>query len=152
MKINSRIFGEIDIQDDKIITFAGGMIGFPELTQFTLIYDEDRGQDAGIRWLQSMQEPGFAMPVVDPLLIREDYNPQVNDELLEPVGGIEPDNMLVLVTVTVPSDLKKMSVNLRGPIVINTENRKACQIIVEGEDYPVKFPIFDLLKARKEGV
>lgn len=152
MKINSRIFGEIDIQDDKIITFVGGMIGFPELTQFTLIYDEDRGQGAGIRWLQSMQEPGFAMPVVDPLLIREDYNPQVNDELLEPVGGIEPDNMLVLVTVTVPSDLKKMSVNLRGPIVINTENRKACQIIVEGDAYPVKFPVFDLLKARKEGV
>lgn len=152
MKINSRIFGEIDIQDDKIITFVGGMIGFPELTQFTLIYDEDRGQEAGIRWLQSMQEPGFAMPVVDPLLIREDYNPQVNDELLEPVGGIEPDNMLVLVTVTIPADLKKMSVNLRGPIVINTENRKACQIIAEGEEYPVKFPIFDLLKARKEGV
>ena len=56
-----------------------------------------------------------------------------------------------MVTVTVPSDLKKMSVNLRGPIVINAAERKACQIIVEGEDYAVKFPIYDILNAKKAG-
>jgi len=113
MKVNTRIFGEIDIAEEKIIDFPGGIIGFPELTQFTLIYDEEKGVNAGIRWLQSLQEPGFAMPVMDPLVVKEDYNPEVNDEILEPVGNITPDNMLVLVTVTVPSDLTKMTVNLR---------------------------------------
>ena len=73
------------------------------------------------------------------------------DELLKPLGELQPDELLVMVTVTVPSDLKKMSVNLRGPIVINAAERKACQIIVEGEDYAVKFPIYDILNAKKVG-
>ena len=152
MKVNTRIFGEIDIEEEKIMTFPGGIIGFPELTQFTLIHDEEKGVGAGIRWLQSMQEPAFAMPVMDPLLVKEDYNPEVNDELLEPAGNINIDNMLVLVTVTVPSDITKMTVNLRGPIVINAEEKKACQIIVDGEEYSVKFPIYEILQARKAGV
>ncbi len=152
MKVNTRVFGEIDIEEEKIITFPGGIIGFPELTLFTLIHDEEKGVGAGIRWLQSMQEPGFAMPVMDPLLVKEDYNPEVNDELLEPAGNVNADNMLVLVTVTVPSDITKMTVNLRGPIVINAEEKKACQIIVDGEEYQVKYPIYEILQARKAGV
>ncbi len=152
MKVNTRVFGEIDIAEEKIINFQGGIIGFPELNQFTLIYDEEKGINTGIRWLQSLQEPGFAMPVMDPLVVKEDYNPEVNDEILEPVGNITPDNMLVLVTVTVPSDLTKMTVNLKGPIVINADEKKACQIIVDGDEYPVKYPIYDILQARKAGV
>ena len=152
MKVNTRVFGEIDIADDKIIEFTGGIIGFPELTQFALIFDEEKGVDAGIRWLQSMQEPGFAMPVMDPLAVRPDYNPEVEDELLKDLGELNEENLLVMVTVTVPSDLTKMSVNLRGPIVINSDTRKACQVIVDGDGYEVKYPIYEVLKARKAGV
>ena len=32
MKINTKFFGEVEIADDKIITFDKGIIGFPELT------------------------------------------------------------------------------------------------------------------------
>lgn len=71
-----------------------------------------------------MQEPQFALPVVNPLVIMSEYNPQVEDELLKPLGNFENDDMLVLVTVTVPSDLTKMSVNLQGPIVINAATKK----------------------------
>lgn len=151
MRVTTKIFGEIDIADDKIITFPGGIIGFPDLTLFALIHDEERGNQAGIRWMQSMQEPGFAMPVVDPLYVKPDYNPQVEDELLKPIGELSAEDLLVLVTVTVPSDLTKMSVNLKGPIIINATERKACQVIVENGDYPVKFPIYDILNARKAG-
>lgn len=152
MKINTRIFGEVDIEEEKIITFPGGIIGFPDLKRFTLIHDEEKGVNAGIRWLQSLEETGFAMPVMDPLLVKNDYNPEVDDELLKPAGNITPENMLVLVTVTVPSDISRMSVNLSGPIVINAEEKKACQIIVENREYPVKYPIYEILKARKAGV
>ncbi len=149
MEVNTRIFGMIDIEDDKLIHFVNGIVGFPELTTFALIHDHEK--NGGIQWLQSMQEPQFAIPVMNPLDILDDYNPQVEDELLKPIGGLDPENMLVLVTVAVPSDLTKMSVNLRGPIVINAENRKACQVITEGEEYQVKFPIYDILKSRKAG-
>ena len=149
MTIETRIFGEVTIDDQKIIHFENGIIGFPDLTDFALIYDLEKGNDVGIRWMQSIQEPAFAMPVMDPLLVKEDYNPEVEDELLKPLGGIDPDQLLVLVTVTVPKDLKKMTVNLKGPFVINAETRKACQIIIE-DDLDVKFPIYEILESRKK--
>ena len=151
MKIHTRIFGEIEIAEEKIITFENGIIGFPDLKQFTLLHDEARGTDAGIRFLQSIEEPGFAMPVMDPLIVKPDYNPEVNDELLAAAGKITPENLVVLVTVTIPKDLTKMTVNLQGPFVINAEERKACQVIVEGQDYPVKFPVYEILRTRKAG-
>ncbi len=151
MKVNTRIFGEIEISDDKIITFENGIIGFPDLKHFTLLHDEEKGTNVGIRFLQSIEEPGFAMPVMDPLLVQPEYDPEVNDELLAGVGELTPDNILVLVTVTVPSDLTKMTVNLQGPIVINVDEHKACQIIVEGGAYPVKFPIYEILQSGKAG-
>lgn len=150
MKIKTKIFGEIEIADDRIITFPSGIIGFPELTEFALLHDEESGSGA-MHWLQSVQEPAFAMPVMNPLIVMPDYNPEVEDELIKPLGELLPEEILVMVTVTVPSDLTKMSVNLKGPIIINASERKACQVIVEGEQYPVKFPVYDILNAKKAG-
>ena len=149
MKINTKIFGEIDIAEDKIILFENGIVGFPELKRFALLHDEEKGTDVWIRFLQSLDEPGFAMPVMDPLVVKPDYDPEVDDELLAAAGHVTMDNILVLVTVTIPGDLTKMSVNLQGPFVINVEENKACQVIVEKGTYPVKFPIYDILQARK---
>lgn len=149
MTIETRIFGEVTIDNDKIINFENGIIGFPNLTDFALIYDAEKGNDVGIRWMQSIQEPAFAMPVMDPLLVKEDYNPEVEDELLKPLGGVDPEQLLVLVTVTVPKDLTKMTVNLKGPMVINADTKKACQIIVDDE-YDVKYPVYEILNARKK--
>ena len=149
MKINTKVFGEIEIADDKIIHFPSGIIGFPDLTEFALIHDEEKGTET-IHWLQSIQEPGFAMPVMDPLLVCPDYNPEVDDELLSHLGELNPEELLVLVTVTVPRDITKMTVNLKGPIVINAAERKATQVIVEGDQYQVKFPIYDVLSANKK--
>ena len=151
MIIKTKAFGEVEITEDKIITFPGGIIGFPDLKRFTLLHDEEKGVSAGIRWLQSLEEPGFAMTVMDPLVVKEDYNPEIDDELLSGIGEVSPDNLLVLVTVRVPSDLKQMSVNLQGPIVINVDERKACQIIVDADVYSVRFPIYEILQSRKAG-
>lgn len=150
MVIGTKVFGEIEIDDAKIVTFDGGIIGFPDLKRFTLLYDSEK--KGGIKWLQSLDEPAFAMPVMDPLAVKETYNPVVEDELLKPLGELDPEEILVLVTVTVPSDLTKMSVNLQAPLVLNAENKKGCQIIVdnEGGEFPVKFMVYDILQKKKE--
>ncbi len=147
MVINTRIFGEVTVDDEKMIHFPNGIVGFPELQDFALIHDSEQGDQGGIRWMQSIQEPSFAMPVVDPLVAKEDYNPTVEDDLLKIIG--ECEDPLVLVTITVPSDLTKMSVNLKAPLIINVDTKKAAQVILE-DDYPVKFFIYDILKKRKE--
>ena len=150
MKVNTRVFGEIDIADEKIIHFQGGIVGFPDLTDFALVHDAEKEGNTPIRWMQSLQEPNFAMPVMDPLVVCPDYNPVVEDELLKPIGEINPESVLVLVTLTVPKDVKNMSVNLQAPFVINADEKKACQIIVDSDKYPVRFPIYDIIKKDKE--
>ena len=152
MRINTRVFGEVDIEDSKIIHFPMGIIGFPELTEFALIHDAEKEGSCATKWLQSMQEPTFAMPVMDPLTVKADYNPEVEDELLKPIGTLDPEEILVLVTLTVPSDVTKMTVNLQAPIIVNAAEKKACQLIVDTEKYPVRFPIYDILQGlKKEG-
>lgn len=152
MKITTRVFGEIEIDDSKIIHFPLGIIGFPEMTDFALVFDEEKGKDTPIHWLQSLQEVGFAMPVMDPLLVAKDYNPEVEENHLLPLGDIRQEDTLVLVTVTVPKDLTQMSVNLQAPIVINADSRQATQIIINSEKYPVKYYIYNILQnMKKEG-
>ena len=146
MKLKTRVFGEIDIDDEKIITFENGIIGFPDLKRFTLIFNEE--EMGVISWMQSLDEPVVALPVMNPLAIKEDYNPMVEDELLKPLGEMTPENTFVLVTVTVPEDIKKITVNLKAPIVINVAERKAAQIIVEGGE--VKYPIYEMIKSGME--
>ena len=152
MRVKTRIFGEIEIDESKIIHFPSGIIGFPEMIDFAIIYDEEKGKDAPIRWMQSLQETEFALPVMDPLLVMATYNPEVEDDYLIPLGEMKEEDALVLVTVRVPEDLRKMSVNLQAPIIINAETKKAAQIIVNTEKYPVKYYIYDILQElKKEG-
>lgn len=148
MRITTKLFGEIEIDEGKKIIFVQGIVGFPQLKDFLLIHDSE--SSGNIRWLQSVQEPAFAMPVIDPLMVMAEYNPQIESELLAPLGIKDEKNMLVLVTITIPADIEKMSVNLRAPIVISGETRKASQVITDEERYAVEHPIYEILKAAKE--
>lgn len=149
MKAATRLFGEIEIDESKIITFEDGIIGFPDMKKFTLIFDEEKEGRSSISWLQSMDEPEIAFPVMDPLFVCETYNPSVEEELLKNLGTIKEDNLYVLVTVTVPQNIKELAVNLKAPIVINTDTRKASQIIVE-DDLPVRYRIYEILEEAKK--
>lgn len=150
MKAKTRLFGTIDIEDEKVITLEGGMIGFPFLQKFTLIFDEEKEKKpTSIMWLQSMDEGEVAFPVMHPNEIKPDYNPTVSDEMLAPLGKLDDENTYVLVTVTAAAEAKETTVNLKAPIVINTDTKKGCQIIVE-DDYPVKFNLYQAMQERKK--
>ena len=150
MKAETRLFGTIDIADDKIITMEKGMIGFPNLKKFALIFDEEKkDRDFKIMWLQSMDDGDIAFPVTDPTYIQEDYAPSVNEEIIAHLGEMNEDNTYLLVTVTVPQKVTDLSVNLKAPIVINMDTNKGAQVISE-DDVPVKYKVYDLLKMKKE--
>ena len=149
MKAATRLFGEIEIDESKIITFEDGIIGFPDMKKFTLIFDEENEGRPSISWVLSIDEPEIAFPVMDPLFVCETYNPSVEEELLKNLGTIKEDNLYVLVTVTVPQNIKDRVVNLKAPIVINTDTRKASQIIVE-DDLPVRYRIYEILEEAKK--
>lgn len=149
MKVKTELFGEI-IVEDKIIDFEDGIIGFNELKKFTLITDEDNSDSKKIFWLQSLDDGAFAMPIVDPFAIFDEYNPVVEDDWFHSLGEYEEEDLLVFLVMTVPENVEKMTVNQKAPIIINTNTGKACQIIVNGDEYKIHCPVYDLLKARNK--
>lgn len=151
MRVKTNLFGDMDIEDEKIICFPDGMIGFPDRKRFTLIADEKEDRTSHIYWLQSIEEEAFAIPLMNPLLVKEDYNPEVEDDLLSSIGGLKEDGISVFVTVTVPAQIEHMSVNLKAPLIINMDTMKACQLILDGEQLSVRYPIYDILKSSKAG-
>lgn len=150
MTIQTKLFGNITVDEGKKIYFENGIIGFPDIKNFLIIYDEEKEDKSRISWLQSIEEPGFAIPVMNPLLAKSDYNPTVNDELLNTLGELDSNEMLVLVTMTIPAKIENMTVNLKAPIIINAITRKACQIVVENDDYLVKYPVYEFFQIKQE--
>lgn len=149
MLIQTKHFGEIDLEESKIITFDQGIMGFEECKQYTILYDIEDGEKPSISWLQSIEEPGLALPVINPFTIKPDYNPVVEDELLKPLGDINEDNLVLMLTVTVPTDITNMSVNLKAPFIINADTRKGCQAIIENQDYDIKYKVYDIIQKTK---
>lgn len=150
MQIRTKYFGEIDLDEDKIIEFPYGIMGFEEFTRYTLLYDIEEEEAPVISWLQCIEEQSLALPVMNPLRVKKDYNPTIEDSLLAPLGELKDENTMVLVTVTVPQDTTKTSVNLKAPFIINSDTRKGCQIIVENNDYSVKYSIQEALHKTKK--
>lgn len=146
MVVQTRYFGEIDLSEDKIITFENGIMGFEECKRFTLLYDCEKEEKPSISWLQSLDEKDLALPVVNPFLVKEGYNPIVEDELLKSLGELNDENVVILLTMTIPSDITKMTANLKAPIIINADTQKGCQIIVENQEYDIKYKVYDVLQ------
>jgi len=147
MKVNTRIFGEIEIGEEKIIDFSWGLLGFPNMNKFTLLHDKDK-KEVALWYLQSLDTPEFAIPMVDPLTVKQDYNPAVKEDAIEPVEPLTNKNMLMLVSVTVPEKIEDMTVNLNAPFLINTDTHKGVQVEIaeNSEEYTVKYPVYDYLK------
>lgn len=150
MLVKTKYFGEVELEEDKILTFEQGILGFEECKKFTILYDEEDGKRPTISWFQSLDLQELALPVISPSLIMETYNPIVNDEVLSSLGELNDDNVVVLLTLTVPSDVTKMTTNLKAPIIINSDTRYGCQIVAENDEYMIKYPVYSNINKNME--
>ena len=143
MEINTRYFGQVNIPEEKVLHFDNGLFGFEDYKDYTIMYDSEDENEAFFSWLQSTTEPGLAFPIVDPLKVMDGYNPVIEDEWIQGIGECTEDNILILVLATVPEEVAKSSVNLKAPLIINSETRKGIQLVVENEDYQIKHYLFE---------
>lgn len=153
MKVETKWFGTIEVGEEQILTFDKGIIGFEDWKKFTLIYDAEKGvEESSIYWLQAIDEPTLALPIMDPTIVYEGYDPIVEDEIINSLGdNIADATLLVVCTVTVPEKLENMTVNLKAPIIINMDTNRGVQLIADNDDYQVRYPIYDILNAEKDG-
>ena len=150
MLVKTKYFGEVDLDEDKIISFPNGILGFEDCKRYTILYNNENGERPNISWLQSVDVQGLALPVISPELVKKNYNPSINDDLLQVLGQINENNIIVLLTLTVPNDVTKMTTNLKAPIIINCDTLIGCQIIAENDDYMIKFPVYEQLNSNSE--
>ncbi|HEX8948113.1 MAG TPA: flagellar assembly protein FliW [Dissulfurispiraceae bacterium] len=133
MKLNTTRFGEIEIEESKIIEFPLGIPGFAVLKRYILIeYKEP------IRWLHAVDEPDVAFIVTDPFAIFPEYTFDMSDEVKDFLGLKDPKDIVVLVIVTVADN--SLTVNLKAPIIFNAANFKAAQMIIDSDKYSFKEP------------
>lgn len=150
MIAKTKFFGEVELDDEKILEFPNGIIGFEEYKNYAILYDIEREDETRISWLQSLDEPLLALPVVDPFAVTPEYAPMIEDELLKPLNDPADEDLIFLLILTVPSDMKKVTANMKAPIIINAKDRKGVQLVVDNADYPVKFNVYESVQRMKE--
>jgi len=137
MKIMTTRFGEVEIEDEKILHFPEGIIGFHSLKRFALLGKQSRL----VMWLQAIDNPKIAFIVVNPFLFEPNYTPRLTQEDMDFLKVKDVRDLHILSIVVVPEDPQKMTANLLGPVVINTKEHIGKQVILLDGDYSVKYPI-----------
>jgi flagellar assembly factor FliW len=147
MIISTTRFGELEIPEDKIITMAKPVLGFERLKQYCIIEREDCEP---FLWYQSIDSPETAFIVCNPVIFYPDYRIEVNPRELEEIRITDVKAVETYSIVTVPRDPRQLSINLKGPIIINTENRLAKQLVLVNSDYKVKEYLIDIETVESE--
>ena len=137
MKLTTTRFGTIDVEEDRLIFFPQGLPGFEQLTRWCLLHQDDA---PGLNWLQSWEDPDVAILLADPDQIFQNYDVELDIDNLAPlnlsVNDGETDTHLVVMRVVLRLDGNGVVANLRAPILFNTQNNRAMQIVLPLGTFP----------------
>ena len=140
MKINTVRFGEIDIDEQRIFDFKLPIIGFNDLTKFVLL---DLNKDNFFKWLQSVEDPGLAFPVVSVFSLNVDYSIDLPDNVIDALKITNVESLLIMNIASIPQeDPQGTTINLLAPIIFNLDELLAGQVILSGSGYDISFPLF----------
>lgn len=142
MIIQTDRFGELHVEDEVLIHFPEGILGFESLRQFLLVARE---HDRGFAFLQSVEQPDLAFVVTDPLGFRPDYRPLLADTDRAMLQWEEDAPLQVLAILTVPEDVRDITANLLAPVVIHVEKRIGRQVVQENTSFSTRHRIVDEL-------
>ena len=132
MQINTTRFGTVDVQAEDILLFPLGIIGFEKCLQWVLLAD---ASNDSLGWLQSVQDPQIAMPVVSPRRFAPDYRVKVSPAQLELLELGTEDETFVLVVLARNED--SLTMNLKAPLIVNLDKQVGRQVITS-DDQPLQ--------------
>ena len=131
-------FGEVTVPETRVITFSNGLPGFERCRQFAILEHEE---SAPFYWLLSVENPRLAFVLLDPFLSWPDYNPRISRDDLKSLQIEKQEDSLLYVIVTLASDVREVTANLSGPLLINAANRLAKQLALLDERFTTKHRI-----------
>ena len=137
--IQTSRFGQLDINEEKIITMTTPFLGFTESRRFILL---PHGPDSAFWWLQSVDNPKLAFVVIQPVRIDPGYQPTIATQFQQELQALEPGELEILVILTIPQGQPEaMTANLLGPVVLNPIKRLAKQVLLDPIRYDPCWPV-----------
>jgi flagellar assembly factor FliW len=130
MKILTRQLGELEFDETFIITFPEGLIGFEQHQRFIIVNDED---SEPFRWLISIDDSDIGFPLIEPALVYSDYQPNLS---------FSSEEASLFSIVTLNPHLEKVTLNLKGPIIIHNNSRIGKQVVLPSDKYTTAHPMF----------
>ena len=146
MKLATKAYGLIDVNEHQKISFLSGLLGFESFKDFVLI-DAERQP---FYWLQSMDVEQIAFVLINPFLFRPDYEMNIENEELIPIGITDPGKALIFSIVTIPADGGPVTANLQGPLIVNRDNRLGIQVVLTDSRWKTKHDILAEFSAAKQ--
>lgn len=137
MEILSPVHGKITYDEDEIIIFEKSIPGFNDIKRFIL--KEIEG--SSFKLLQSIDDVTVGFVVISPFEVEENYEINLSEEVIKTLEIKEATDVLLYSLVTLNSKVEKITVNLKAPVVINVNNKKAEQFIIDKEKYKIKHPL-----------
>jgi len=139
-KVDTVRFGEIEVEEEKIVHFAKGIPAFEDEHEFLIIpYDEE----SPYYFMQSLKSPELAFLITTPFIFFPEYVIEIDDETLEELQIKKQEDVMLYSLITIPNgSVRYMTANLLAPVVINTENMQAKQIVMEKTRYTTKHRLF----------
>jgi flagellar assembly factor FliW len=142
VNVSTTRFGDISIDESRIIQMNEGMLGFEHIKRYVLLSQD---KETPFLWFQSVDDGSLAFVVIHSFVAKPDYEPVIPDDevkLLE-ITAAGPEDVVVLSVVTIRSDPFHVTANLRAPIVVNTKKKLAKQVVLVEGDYPVQYSLTD---------
>lgn len=144
MIIKTGRFGQLTVEEESKIYFPEGVLGFADNKWFSLI---DPGDDTLILWLQSLDNPNLALPVLEPKIFRPDYAVRLSAAELRLLKLENVNQSAVFSILTIPEEITEMSANLKAPLVINLREQLGRQVVLQENEYSIKHAMFKELRA-----
>jgi len=117
------------------------LLGFEDLKKVTL-----EKFDENFMKMQSVDNEHISFTLINPFVLKE-YDFEIPQQVQELLGLKEDSNLLVYNIVIIQNPIEDSMVNLIGPLLFNTDTKKAMQIVLpESTNYGVAEKISNFLQ------
>jgi flagellar assembly factor FliW len=151
MLIQTVNFGDLEVPEDKVITFKEGLPGFPQIHRFVVL---ELDELKPFQYLQALDDPPIALFVINPFLIDPRYEFRLTDSDMKDINSTNSAELTVYAVTTIPENPSGATINLMAPIVVNHKERRGKQVILLESKYSVKHPLLNnasLSEAKVQG-
>ena len=139
LNVKTTRFGEVNINEKKAIQFPDGLLGFPKQKDYVIL---EHKPGSPLFWLQSITAPYLAFVIINPFQVKKDYLKDLRSSEKEIFKGVEDEKVIVFTIVTIKqNDVNPMTMNLMGPLVIDSKTRIGKQVILEKSGYSHQYPL-----------